>query len=64
MNEEGRPFMVMTDASNVTTEAVLMQNAGGSLQPVEYILQRFNEAETRYCTYDKEMLGVIHALRN
>ena len=35
MSDKERPFIVMTDANNVATEAVLMQNAGGGLQPEE-----------------------------
>ena len=62
--DKERPFIIMTDASDDAARAVLMQNAAGGLQPVEYILRRFNEIEMRYCNYNKEMLGVIYALRS
>lgn len=57
------PFVVMTDASDFATGAVLMQDVGSGLQPVEYLSRRLGEAEMRYHTYDKEMLAVIHALK-
>ena len=41
-----------------------MQDQGKGLQPVEYLSRRLGGAETRYHTYDKEMLAVIHALRS
>ena len=47
----------MTNASNVATESDLMQIAGEDLQHMEYILQWFNKAETRYWAFDNEFLG-------
>ena len=58
------PFVVMTDASDYATGAVLMQDQGKGLQPVEYLSRRLGGAEMRYHTYDKEMLAVIHVLRS
>ena len=44
------PFVVMTNASDYATGAVLMQDQGKGLQPVEYLSRRLGRAEMCYTT--------------
>lgn len=50
------PFTAMTDASDLAIGVVLMQDRGHGLHPVEYLSRRLNDTETRYHTYDKEIV--------
>ena len=59
-----KPFHVMTDASLTALGGVLMQtNANGDLHPYAYYSQKFSSAEHNYDIYDKELLAVLHALK-
>ena len=61
----GRPFVVMTDASLITSGGILMQQDGnGDLHPCTYLLQTFSPAECNYDIYDRELLAVIHTLEH
>ena len=52
-------FVVTTDASLVTVGAILEQNFGQGMQPVAFESTKLNPAETRYSTYEQELLGII-----
>jgi len=57
------PFFVMTDASLVASEAVLMQkDDNGDLHPCTYYSKTFAPAERNYDIYDQELLAVIRVL--
>ena len=61
----GRPFVVMTDASLITSGGILMQQDGnGDLHPCAYLSQTFFPAERNYDIYDQELLAVIHSLEH
>jgi len=54
------PFFVMTDASLVALDAVLMQKDGnGDLHPCTYYLKTFALAKQNYDIYDHELLAII-----
>ena len=55
---------VMTDASNTAVGAVLQQFADGLWQPISFFSKKLSPAETRYSTYDRELLAVYLALKH
>ena len=60
-----QPFIVMTDASLLSSRAVLMQWDGNSdLHPCAYLSQTFSPAEQNYDIYDRKLFAVIHALEH
>jgi len=63
-----KPFTLMTDASDVAWGAALMQDQDGrGLRPVEYLSHRFAGSEERWTIYDKEaaaLIGAIEAWRH
>jgi hypothetical protein len=59
MPDYSRPFVVTTDASDVGLGALLEQDS----RPVAYLSRKFNPAELNYSATEKELLAVVHALR-
>ncbi|THG98615.1 hypothetical protein EW145_g7397 [Phellinidium pouzarii] len=58
-----KPFILGTDASKVTSGAVLYQaNSNGDLQPCGFISEAFGPAQQQYKVYDRELLGIIQGL--
>ena len=54
---------VELDASNFATSAVLsMKCEDGKWHPCAYLSKGPNDVERNYNVYDKEMLGIMHAL--
>ncbi|KAE8691406.1 hypothetical protein F3Y22_tig00110890pilonHSYRG01301 [Hibiscus syriacus] len=53
-----KPFVVFTDASDVSNGGVLMQEG----HPVAYESRKLNEIERRYSVHEKEMTAVVHCL--
>ena len=63
--DKSQPFQVESDASDYATGAVLRQkDSNGEWHPVAYLSQTLNPAEQNYQIYDKEMLGIIRALKS
>ena len=63
MPDQSRPFQIEADASKYTSRAVLTQmDSNGDRHPVAYFLKTFNNMERNYEIYNRELLGVIHAL--
>lgn len=58
-----RPFILTTDASNIAVGAVLSQGTVGSDHPVCFASRTLNETEQRYSTIEKELLGIIWAVK-
>jgi transposase InsO family protein len=58
-----KPFVVVTDASGVALGAVLMQDQGKGLQPLCFASRKLCDAETRYPTHERELLGIVYALK-
>ena len=48
----------MTDASDTTVGAILQQYIDGSWHPISFFSRKMEPAETRYSTFDKELLAV------
>ena len=58
------PFVVETDASNVSLGAVLAQKkSDGKIHPVQYASRTMTDAERNYSTSEREALAVIFALK-
>ena len=58
------PTCVMTDASDVAVGAVLQQYLQGQWQPISYLSRQLSPTETRYSTYDRELLAIYLAIKH
>lgn len=61
-NAEKR-FFVTTDASDQAVGAILEQEGDKGLHPVAYDSRKLSKEEQRYPTHEKELLGIIQALK-
>jgi transposase InsO family protein len=57
--DPNRPYTVMSDASDLGCGAVLLQDG----RVVAFTSRKFTGAELNYATGEKELLGLIHALK-
>jgi hypothetical protein len=62
------PFYVATDASNVGIGAVLYQLPGGEAEPeniryISFVARSLQDRERRYSATQKELLGIVFALK-
>lgn len=57
-------LILTTDASDTAVGAVLQQKIDGQLQPLGFFSKRLTEAQTRYSTYDRELLGIFLAIKH
>ncbi len=55
---------VMTDASEVAVGAVLQQHINGQWCPLSFFSRALTPAETRYSTYDRELLAIYLFIRH
>ena len=63
--DQTRPFQIESDASKYASGAVLMQtDINGDRHPCAYMSKSFSPAERNYEVYDRELLGIIRALRD
>ena len=58
------PTCLMTDASDTAVGAVLQQHINGTWRPISFFSRKMTPAETRYSTFDREMLGVYLAIKH
>ena len=64
MPDPAKPFQIESDASKVASGAVLTQlDSNGDRHPVAFMSKTFNDTERRYEIYDRELLGIIRALK-
>lgn len=56
------PLSLMTDASNTCVGGVLQQRVGNEWKPLGYFSKKLTEAQKKYSTYDRELLGIYMAL--
>ena len=55
---------IMTDASNVAVGAVLQQQTDDEWKPITFFSRRIKPAETRYSTFDHELLAMYLAIKH
>jgi RNase H-like domain found in reverse transcriptase/Integrase zinc binding domain len=64
MPDQSKPFQIESDASKVATGAVLTQlDSNGDRHPIAFLSKTFSETERKYKIYDRELLGIIRALK-
>ena len=64
MPNQSKPFQIKSDASKVATGAVLTQlDSNGDQHPVAFMSKMFTDTEQEYEIYDRELLGIIQALK-
>lgn len=55
---------LMSDASNTSLGAVLQQQINNNWQPLGYFSKKLTQTETKYSTYDRELLAIFMAIRH
>ena len=55
---------ITTDASDVAVGAVLQQYIEGAWRPIAYFSKKLLPAETRYSTFDRELLAIYLSIRH
>jgi hypothetical protein len=64
MPDHSKPFQVESDASKYTSGAVLTQtDINGDRHLVAFPSKTFSDTERRYEIYDRELLGIVQALK-
>ena len=58
------PTSLMTDASDTAVGAVLQQYVNGTWCPISFFSRKMTPAETRYSTFDRELLAVYLAIKH
>ena len=58
------PLRLTTDASNIACGAVLEQMVNGEPQPLAFFSKKLKPPETRYSTFDRELLAVYLSVRH
>ena len=58
------PTCLMTDASDTALGAVLQQYVNGTWHPISFFSRKMTPAETRYSTFDRELLAVYLAIKH
>ena len=60
----GLPLVLSTDASDIAISAVLKQVLHGAKQPLAFFSRKLLPTESRYSTFDRELLAVYTAIRH
>ena len=55
---------LVTDASSSSMGAVLQQSVNGEKQPLCFFSRAFTDAQTRYSTYDRELLAIYTSIKH
>jgi RNase H-like domain found in reverse transcriptase len=64
MPNHSKPFQIESDASKYASGVVLTQtDINGDRHLVAFLLKTFSDMERRYKIYDRELLGIVHALK-
>ena len=58
------PICLMTDASDTAVGAVLQQNVQGTWTPISFFSRKLTPPETRYSTFDRELLAVYLGIKH
>ena len=62
--QSNAPTSLMTDASDIAVGTVLQQYTRGSWHPISSFSRQLRPAETRYSTFDRELLAVYLAIKH
>ncbi|GFS98765.1 retrovirus-related Pol polyprotein from transposon opus [Trichonephila clavipes] len=60
----GLPLSLCTDALDFAVGAVLQQLENESWKPIAFYSKKLNETQTRYSTYDRELLGIYLSVKH
>ena len=60
----GAPLAIATDASEVAVGAVLQQFVDDMWQPISFFSKTLKPAETRYSTFDRELLAIYLSIKH
>lgn len=60
----GAPLQLTTDASNFAVGGVIEQIVNGTPEPLGFFSQKLRPPETKYSTFDRELLAVYLAVRH
>ncbi|GFV26727.1 retrovirus-related Pol polyprotein from transposon opus [Trichonephila clavipes] len=60
----GLPLSLCTDASDFAVGAVLQQLENERWKPIAFYSKKLNETQTRYSTYDRELLGIYLSVKH
>jgi RNase H-like domain found in reverse transcriptase/Integrase zinc binding domain/Reverse transcriptase (RNA-dependent DNA polymerase)/Integrase core domain len=64
MPDHSKPFQIESGASKYASGAVLTQtDINGDRHPVAFLSKTFTDTERRYEIYDRELLGIVQALK-
>jgi RNase H-like domain found in reverse transcriptase len=64
MLDHSKPFQIKSDTSKYASRAVLTQmDINGDRHPVAILSKTFTDMERQYKIYDRELLGIIQALK-
>ena len=64
MPDKTKPFIIESDASKFATGAVLRQaDANGDIHPCAYLSKSLDATQRNYEIYDRELLGIVRALK-
>jgi RNase H-like domain found in reverse transcriptase/Reverse transcriptase (RNA-dependent DNA polymerase)/Integrase zinc binding domain len=64
MPDHSKPFQIESDTSKYASGAVLTQmDINGDRHPVAFLLKTFTDMEHWYEIYDRELLGIVRALK-
>jgi RNase H-like domain found in reverse transcriptase len=64
MPDQSKPFQIESNASKAATGIVLTQlDSNGDQHPIAFLSKTFSETERKYKIYDRELLGIIQALK-
>ena len=55
---------IMSDASDIAVGAILQQRIGDQWQPIAFFSRKLTATETRYSTFDRELLAIYLAIRH
>ena len=58
------PLSIMTDASNTAIGAVVQQFVDDQWQPISFFSRKLSSAESRYSTFDRELLAIYSSIRH
>ncbi|UYV70049.1 hypothetical protein LAZ67_7001603 [Cordylochernes scorpioides] len=58
------PLVLFTDASDRAMGAVLQHFIDGAWKPIAFFSKKLSESQTKYSTYDRELLAIFSAIKH